>query len=92
MFNLESLYCILLNKIKSNQKDDHTGIFTCDGCARDPYFYVPNSAPLGYNDLESATLATAPGKHSKNMHMLSDSQLVNMVLDKHCCSYMLMIN
>ena len=21
--------------------DDHTGIFTCDGCARDPYFYVP---------------------------------------------------
>ena len=20
---------------------DHTGIFTCDGCARDPYFYVP---------------------------------------------------
>ena len=20
--------------------DDHTGIFTCDGCARDPYFYV----------------------------------------------------
>ena len=22
-------------------KCDHTGIFTCDGCARDPYFYVP---------------------------------------------------
>ena len=22
--------------------DDHTGIFTCDGCARDPYFYVPS--------------------------------------------------
>ena len=21
--------------------DDHTGIFTCDGCARDPYFYAP---------------------------------------------------
>ena len=21
--------------------DDHTGIFTCDGCARGPYFYVP---------------------------------------------------
>ena len=21
--------------------DDHTGIFMCDGCARDPYFYVP---------------------------------------------------
>ena len=21
--------------------DDQTGIFTCDGCARDPYFYVP---------------------------------------------------
>ena len=21
--------------------DDHTGIFTCDVCARDPYFYVP---------------------------------------------------
>ena len=21
--------------------DDHTGIFTCGGCARDPYFYVP---------------------------------------------------
>ena len=21
--------------------DDHTGIFTCDGWARDPYFYVP---------------------------------------------------
>ena len=21
--------------------DDHTCIFTCDGCARDPYFYVP---------------------------------------------------
>ena len=21
--------------------DDLTGIFTCDGCARDPYFYVP---------------------------------------------------
>ena len=21
--------------------DDHTGIFTCDGCARDLYFYVP---------------------------------------------------
>ena len=21
--------------------DDHTGIFTCDGCVRDPYFYVP---------------------------------------------------
>ena len=21
--------------------DDHTSIFTCDGCARDPYFYVP---------------------------------------------------
>ena len=21
--------------------DDHTGFFTCDGCARDPYFYVP---------------------------------------------------
>ena len=21
--------------------DDHTGIFTCHGCARDPYFYVP---------------------------------------------------
>ena len=21
--------------------DDHTGIFTCNGCARDPYFYVP---------------------------------------------------
>ena len=21
--------------------DDHTGIFTCDGCARDTYFYVP---------------------------------------------------
>ena len=21
--------------------DDHTDIFTCDGCARDPYFYVP---------------------------------------------------
>ena len=21
--------------------DNHTGIFTCDGCARDPYFYVP---------------------------------------------------
>ena len=21
--------------------DDHTGILTCDGCARDPYFYVP---------------------------------------------------
>ena len=21
--------------------DDHTGIFTCDGCAWDPYFYVP---------------------------------------------------
>ena len=21
--------------------DDHTGIFTCDGFARDPYFYVP---------------------------------------------------
>ena len=21
--------------------DDHTGIFTCDGCTRDPYFYVP---------------------------------------------------
>ena len=21
--------------------DDHTGIFTCDGCSRDPYFYVP---------------------------------------------------
>ena len=21
--------------------DDHTGIFTCDGCAQDPYFYVP---------------------------------------------------
>ena len=21
--------------------DDHTGIFTCDGCARDPYLYVP---------------------------------------------------
>ena len=21
--------------------DDHTGIFTCDDCARDPYFYVP---------------------------------------------------
>ena len=21
--------------------DHHTGIFTCDGCARDPYFYVP---------------------------------------------------
>ena len=21
--------------------DDHTGIFTCDGCARDQYFYVP---------------------------------------------------
>ena len=21
--------------------DDHTGTFTCDGCARDPYFYVP---------------------------------------------------
>ena len=21
--------------------DDHTGLFTCDGCARDPYFYVP---------------------------------------------------
>ena len=20
---------------------DHTGIFTCDGCARDPYFCVP---------------------------------------------------
>ena len=19
---------------------DHTGIFTCDGCTRDPYFYV----------------------------------------------------
>ena len=61
--------------------DDHTGIFTCNGCARDPYFYVPaeaqtfllkespcrqrglNSAPLGYNDLESATLSTAPARH-----------------------------
>ena len=21
--------------------DDYTDIFTCDGCARDPYFYVP---------------------------------------------------
>ena len=21
--------------------DNHTGIFTCDGCARDPYFHVP---------------------------------------------------
>ena len=21
--------------------DDYTGIFTCDGCAQDPYFYVP---------------------------------------------------
>ena len=21
--------------------DDHTSIFTCGGCARDPYFYVP---------------------------------------------------
>ena len=21
--------------------DDHTGIFTCDGCAWDPYFYMP---------------------------------------------------
>ena len=21
--------------------DDHTGIFTCDGCTRDPYFHVP---------------------------------------------------
>ena len=21
--------------------DNHTGIFTCNGCARDPYFYVP---------------------------------------------------
>ena len=21
--------------------DDHTDIFACDGCARDPYFYVP---------------------------------------------------
>ena len=21
--------------------DDHTGIFTCNGCAQDPYFYVP---------------------------------------------------
>ena len=21
--------------------DDHTGIFTCDECARDPYFYLP---------------------------------------------------
>ena len=21
--------------------DDHTGIFTWDGCARDPHFYVP---------------------------------------------------
>ena len=21
--------------------DDHTGIFTCDGCTRDLYFYVP---------------------------------------------------
>ena len=68
--------------------DDHTGIFTCDGCARDSYFYVPaetqsyviklscsslkespcrqrglNSEPLGYNDLESATLSTAPARH-----------------------------
>ena len=25
--------------------DDHTGIFTCDGCARDPYFYVPAERP-----------------------------------------------
>ena len=68
--------------------DDHTGIFTCDGCDRDTYFYVPaetqsymiklscsrkspcrqrglNSAPLGYNDLESATLSTAPARHIK---------------------------
>ena len=22
--------------------NDHTGIFLCDGCARDPYFYVPD--------------------------------------------------
>ena len=26
--------------------DDHTGIFTCDGCARDPYFYVPADTEL----------------------------------------------
>ena len=46
--------------------DDHTGIFTCDGCARDLYFCRQlglNSAPLGYNDLESATLATAQWVH-----------------------------
>ena len=27
MFNIESLYCILLNKIKSNQREDQ-GIFS----------------------------------------------------------------
>ena len=75
--------------------DDHTSIFTCDGCAWDPYFYVPaetqsyviklscsrkdlespcrqrglNSEPLGYNDLESATLSTAPARHMTLGHM-----------------------
>ena len=28
--------------------DDHTGIFTCDGCARDPYFYVPAESTQSY--------------------------------------------
>ena len=30
-----SIGCIVL------RCDDHTGIFTCDECARDPYFFVP---------------------------------------------------
>ena len=44
-------YCVLVLVLVYTQEgslwsivlrcDDHTGIFTCDGCARDPYFYVP---------------------------------------------------
>ena len=41
MFSGSGLYSGRLTWSIVLRCDDHTGIFTCDGCARDPYFYVP---------------------------------------------------
>ena len=37
---------------------DHTGIFTCDGCARDPYFYVPAETQIELCDY--TTISSQP--------------------------------